>query len=451
MASQHHFTDRLRARLNDSNAQNLELQALLAQRDDALAACNARLQTAISTSTMPGDPHPLLQNELRIAKEAASAAENQLSQTCVIYNKEQLEWKQSVEKLQQEVAVRDAVLSDANYCLAKEVKRTATVEALEAELTKSQAELKRIKQYAAGIQKQFEAEKKENSKLRQFPATAAGKNRTDVDQDDEEVIDEATRVKQERIGANRRPQTSSAQAAERTSYRHSSTWSHASDAPSLPYHPLRKHMTEPRHSETSRQPRLRTKQRKRKRFDLEDEDGDYDDLEIDMDDSGGRLARKQSKTLVRDREIEHVKQTCDFKAILMYDEDGDKMYLDSKKDLSDVCPELWERIQNQHEAWEQACGEEWRYDLESKYTVSALAKYGAKPPCVTTKLLKISNGKVIWREGCEGKYACRGCVQEKRPCFTWDGEELYLLPLHKDDRTYPEEAGFEIRTWLDIQ
>lgn len=196
--------------------------------------------------------------------------------------------------------------------------------------------------------------------------------------------------------------------------------------------------------------RSRAKQSKRKRSWFDNEDADYDDLEIDMDDSGGSGASQRSK-VIRGIEIEHVKQTCDFKAITNYDDDGDKLYLDSKQDLSDVCPDLWERIQSQHEAWERACGEDWQYDLESKYTYSALAKPGVKPPCVTTKLLKINNGRSMWHDGYEGKYACRACAREKRPCFTWDGEELYLLPLHEQDRTYPEEDGFEIRTWLDVE
>lgn len=190
MASQHYFTNRLRSQLNDSNARNLELQALLAQRDDSLAACNARLQNVLSTTSIKGDPHSLLQDELRLAKEATVNAETRLSQTFVIFDQEQLEWKQRVEKLEREVAVRDAVLSDANYCLAAEVKRSATVDGLQMQLANSQAELKRTKQNAARLQKQLEAEKKANTKSRQFPATAVGKSRMDVDQDDEEYVDE---------------------------------------------------------------------------------------------------------------------------------------------------------------------------------------------------------------------------------------------------------------------
>lgn len=195
--------------------------------------------------------------------------------------------------------------------------------------------------------------------------------------------------------------------------------------------------------------RSRSKRSKRKRSSLESEDADYDDLAIDMDDSGGQ-GRKQFKAL-RGMEIDHIQKTLDFKAIIKYDDDGDKLYFDSKEDLADVCPDLWEKIQSQHEAWEKACGEEWRYDLESKYTVSSLAKEGARPPCVTTKLLKINNGKATWRTGYEGKFACLTCAMEKRPCFTWDGEELYLLPLHEKDKTFPDEDGVELRTWVDVE
>lgn len=214
----------------------------------------------------------------------------------------------------------------------------------------------------------------------------------------------ATQIKQETMATVRRRQ-----AAEPFNF----------ERPTLRYRPLS--VANSRQSEISvppRTPRSRGKP-KRKRSGPEIDDADYDDLEIDMDDSGG--LRKRPKA-VRDIEIEHLKQTFDFKAIVSYDDDGDKLYLDSKQDLADVCPELWEHIQDQHEAWEQACGEHWKYDLESKYSASVLTKPGAKPPCVTTKLLRINGGKVDWRGGCEGKYACLGCVLEKRPCFGWDGE-----------------------------
>lgn len=180
MASQHHFTDRLRNQLNDTNARNLELQALLAQRDDALAACNARLQNVLSAASMTDDTNvQSLQSELRMAREAAANIEARHNHALRIFNQERGELKQRIESLQHEVAGR-GVLKEAEMQLGIKITELANLE----------AELKKTKVYAAGLQKQFEAEKKENTKLKSFPATAAGKRRTDIDQDDEEIVDE---------------------------------------------------------------------------------------------------------------------------------------------------------------------------------------------------------------------------------------------------------------------
>lgn len=188
MASQHHFSDRLRNQLNDANARNLELQALLAQRDDSLAACSTRLQNAISAASNTGVPNSFLHNELHLAQEDADRLETRLSHMLADFNKERSKWKHDIENLQREVAVRDSVLSDANLCLAAELERSSTVTEVQVELARIKLELKKMKQYATGIQKQFEAEKKDNSS--RFPATAAGKACTDIDQDDEETGDE---------------------------------------------------------------------------------------------------------------------------------------------------------------------------------------------------------------------------------------------------------------------
>lgn len=212
------------------------------------------------------------------------------------------------------------------------------------------------------------------------------------------TLGSATRIKQEKMAGARRTSYLVQEAVTTSEEQSSSSESYKCLTPSLPYRPPFNKITKSFMNTPPRRTKSRTRQNKRKRSSLEEEDGDSDDLEIDMDDSGGRLARQESKTIARDREIEHVKQTCNFKAIVSYDEDGDKLYLDSKQDLSDVCPDLWERIQDQHEAWERACGEEWKYDLERKFTVSGLSKPGVKPPCVTTKLLRISNGKAVWRK-----------------------------------------------------
>lgn len=185
MASQSQFSDHLRNQLNDTNARNLELQAALAQREDALAACNRRLQDALSVT---GDPKSILQNELRLAKEDASSAGNLLRQSYAMITQERSESKLRIEQLEHEVALRNSVLGEAQICLAAEVKKSTTVEGLQAELANTHAELKKAKQYASGIRKQFDAEKRENAS--RYPATAAGKNRADIDQDDEEVVDE---------------------------------------------------------------------------------------------------------------------------------------------------------------------------------------------------------------------------------------------------------------------
>lgn len=67
---------------------------------------------------------------------------------------------------------------------------------------------------------------------------------------------------------------------------------YASFVPDLPYRPVPMIVTKSSSTQLSttptRKPRSRTTQTKRKRSSPEDIDADYDDLEIDMDDSGGR-------------------------------------------------------------------------------------------------------------------------------------------------------------------
>lgn len=115
---------------------------------------------------------------------------------------------------------------------------------------------------------------------------------------------------------------------------------------------------------------------------------------------------------------------------------------DAQEDLSDECDELWEAIRVQVDQWEEARGECWKDEFEH-----AKNRSGA-PCCVTAKLNKI---RTFWRAGAAGKYACRKCVEEGRPCFAWNGEEFWLLPLHDGDRKWPVKEGFEIRYWLDVE
>lgn len=123
---------------------------------------------------------------------------------------------------------------------------------------------------------------------------------------------------------------------------------------------------------------------------------------------------------------------------------GDIDTFHSRDDLSGECAELWARIKKQVDEWEEAKGEDWRFEFEKPgYRM-------VNPPCVTTKL-KGKGGKMQWRAGCEGKFACKKCVAEERPCFTWNGEEFWLLPLHEEDRKWKVEAGSEIRYWLNVE
>ncbi len=65
---------------------------------------------------------------------------------------------------------------------------------------------------------------------------------------------------------------------------------------------------------------------------------------------------------------------------------------------------------------------------------------------------RLPGGLTLWRADGRGKAACRDCVANGWPCFTWydgNGGELLLLPLHEHDRKLKVEVGFEIRYWID--
>ena len=134
----------------------------------------------------------------------------------------------------------------------------------------------------------------------------------------------------------------------------------------------------------------------------------------------------------------------DFKAVMSWHADGGiDEHLDSKEDLSDVCSELWDSIAQVKDRWEEKKGPYWQDDFAHK-------SYNYKStPCVTKK---IGRGRVQWRPGCEGKFACKDCVAANQPCFTWDAslQEFLLLPLHEEDRRMEVKEGFEIRTWLNL-
>ncbi|KAF2165097.1 hypothetical protein M409DRAFT_24483 [Zasmidium cellare ATCC 36951] len=77
-------------------------------------------------------------------------------------------------------------------------------------------------------------------------------------------------------------------------------------------------------------------------------------------------------------------------------------YLDSEDDLADGAQALWEQIDAVYELWEEAKGEDWKYEFEVK-----LKNQNSKQ-CVSSKL-KIEgreSGKSKWRVGGECLYAC---------------------------------------------
>ncbi|KAK3671728.1 hypothetical protein LTR78_008461 [Recurvomyces mirabilis] len=111
------------------------------------------------------------------------------------------------------------------------------------------------------------------------------------------------------------------------------------------------------------------------------------------------------------------------------------------KDLKGTCAELWDKIEDVKNIWEKLKGLYWQWEFKKK------SGRKSATPCVTRKM----QGKgARWRFGCEGKYACKDCVEKRYPCFTWDGEDFLLLPLHDDDRVRKVVEGFEIRWWLNL-
>lgn len=77
--------------------------------------------------------------------------------------------------------------------------------------------------------------------------------------------------------------------------------------------------------------------------------------------------------------------------------------------------------------------------------------------CVSAKCS--GKGRTAWHRGEEGKFACRDCVRDGRPCFAfvlkeWAGEgedrgEFWLLPLRGRDREVEVRKGFETRYWIN--
>jgi hypothetical protein len=155
-----------------------------------------------------------------------------------------------------------------------------------------------------------------------------------------------------------------------------------------------------------------------------------------------------SSTVITNSALKDLKRTFQFKAITSYD--GDMVSFHSAKDLADNSAELWERILKLVNSWEEARGTEWRDDICEKYKVEDIESGKQRKPCVSMKLLS-KGGRLTWRAGEDARWACRRCVEADKPCFTWDGTQFWLLPLHEEDREFEVKKGFEIRTWLNVE
>ncbi|KAK5137028.1 hypothetical protein LTR08_001037 [Meristemomyces frigidus] len=214
--------------------------------------------------------------------------------------------------------------------------------------------------------------------------------------------------------------------------------------------PLRSSMSTPKASigskaaaRTDASPSVMSKKRKRsKQEELEAE------LEAELEDLEQNIVVKRPTPRKKQRAssptFEHALNFNGhgFLAIAEYDLDGTSHHVyNSAEMVSMPLADLKERISHVVDCWEEKKGGCW----DEIFTESG---YNSRSSCVTKKMEK---GRVNWRPNCEGKYACKDCVEQKRPCFTWDatGDGFLLLPLHEDDRRFPVKEGFEIRYWMN--
>ncbi|KAM3423565.1 hypothetical protein BST61_g992 [Cercospora zeina] len=461
MSYQQQFNSRLLQQLNDTNSRNLELQSLLAQKDDQLASLNARRSnTAVQSgagSNAGGNDASM--NQLRRthadtiarlsrAEEAAVAAEAKLKSTTSRFQKIEADLRQEIHHLQNDLRQRDQQLKDrgsAHQGSRRGAQWTvATGVAPRAELDAAKAKVKKLQSQLGSLQRQLESEKREAGQHRDLPASDPEKLRQFEDQDDEETM---VNVKQEpgtgplaALGSSLTNKDTNQPATLRAC--ESSTNSTAGVLQPVKPSPKRKRS---RTGLVSVGDAAGASASKKARVERADSDSGESEETIDGDaDFCLDAAAPRTKQAYTPRiGIKDLQERFEFQAVTQHYPSGDIDAFHSKEDLSDECEELWTRIKKQVDQWEAMKGEDWAFEVQ---------KPGYKmvhPPCITTKL-KGKGGKTQWRPGCEGKFTCRKCVEEERPCFTWNGEEFWLLPLHEQDRKWPVEEGCEIRYWLNV-
>lgn len=211
MSYQQQFHTRLLQQLNDTNSRNLELQCLLAQKDDQLSTLNTRLSTALvspgagSGSQSDSQGHASIANLQRRnadtqrlldhAQQAAAAAEGKLKSSTSRFQQIEADLRNQVNELQTELRHCNQQLKNrgggggGSQQPHKSAQWTAsTGVAPRAELDAANAEVKRLRSAFASLQKQFEQEKKEGGQHRRFPIADSEKSRHIEHQDDEETM-----------------------------------------------------------------------------------------------------------------------------------------------------------------------------------------------------------------------------------------------------------------------